>query len=172
MPSVRVQKELNDQTYFITMTVRRWYYLFDRYQRWEILANSIRYCQENKDLKTYGYVFMLNHIHLIIQAPDVGGFIRDFKKFTANQMIKNLRETEPRLLRLFQLKDGPYEFWQKTNMPQLIESDEFFEQKLNYIHNNPVKKQYVENPEHWIWSSASHYYEAKEGRIKVDELWV
>ena len=55
-------------------------------------------------------------------------------------------------------------------MPELIESDEFFQQKLDYIHNNPVRKQYVEKPENWTWSSASHYFEEKEGKIKIDYL--
>jgi len=66
MPSRRVPVDLNAGTYFLTLTVQRWYYLFDRHNRWPILADSIRYCREHKGLELNGYVFMLNHIHLIV----------------------------------------------------------------------------------------------------------
>jgi putative transposase len=44
MPSRRVAAKLNAGTYYLTLTVQHWYYLFDRYNRWRILADSIRYC--------------------------------------------------------------------------------------------------------------------------------
>ena len=50
MPSRRISKQLNAGIYFLTMTIHRWYYLFDRHNRWKILADSIRYCQQNKEL--------------------------------------------------------------------------------------------------------------------------
>ena len=80
MPSKQIDKDLNDQIYFLTFTVNHWYYIFDRYNRWDIIEDSLNYCIKKKGLKIYGYVFMLNHIHLIVEAPDVSGFVRDFKK--------------------------------------------------------------------------------------------
>jgi putative transposase len=47
MPSRRVAAELNTGTYYLTLTVQHWYYLFDRYNRWQIMPDSIRYCQES-----------------------------------------------------------------------------------------------------------------------------
>ena len=82
MPSRRVAAELNAGTYYLTLTVQRWYYLFDRYNRWQIMTDSIRYCQDNKGLEVNGYVFMLNHIHFIVTSPELAGFLRDFKRFT------------------------------------------------------------------------------------------
>jgi REP element-mobilizing transposase RayT len=141
MPSIRVNKELNEGTYFLTFTVKNWYYIFDRHNRFQILSNSIQYCQKNKDLKLYAY------------------FVRDFKKFTSKEIQKNIIATEPSILKLFQVQnrgtEPAYEFWQKTNMPKLIESEKYFFQKANYIHENPMRKQYVANPEYWLWSSAN-----------------
>jgi len=154
MPSIRVSKELNSAMYFITFTVKRWYYIFDRYNRWEIILNSLQFCQKNKKLKIYAYVFMLNHIHLIIKSPDSAGFIRDFKKHTAYELMKNLQQTEFTVAELFKKDDGKYEIWQKTNMPKIIETEKYFWQKKKYIENNPVRKGYVALPEHWIHSSA------------------
>jgi len=155
MPSRRVATELNAGTYFLTLTVQRWYYLFDRYNRWRILADSILYCQHNKGLELNGYVFMLNHIHLIVTSPDVAGFLRDFKRFTSAKLKENLATTEPSVLKLFVDTQGDYRFWMETNAPKKIENPAFYRQKLNYIHENPVRKGYVSRPEHWLWSSAN-----------------
>ena len=97
---------------------------------------------------------MLNHIHLIIQSPNVIGFIRDFKTYTSKQFKQNIQSTEPRVLSLF-VKDEKYQFWQSTNMPECIESAKFYEQKKQYIEQNPVRKQYVNFPENWVYSSAN-----------------
>jgi len=155
MPSRRVATELNAGTYYVTLTVARWYYLFDRFDRWQILADSIRYCQEHKALHLNGYVFMLNHLHLLVTSPDVAGFLRDFKRFTSKQLKQNIETHEPRILQLFTDEAGQYQFWQNTNAPKKIENPAFYRQKLNYIHENPVRKNYVEKPEHWRWSSAN-----------------
>lgn len=168
MPSVRVERELNNEMYFITFTVYNWYYVFDRHGRFGLMADSLRYCQKHKGLKIYGYVFMINHIHLLIQSEDVSGFIRDFKRYTAREIMKNIVATEPGLADLFYKDKGYYEFWAKTNMPIFIESDRFFHQKLDYIHDNPVRKEYVDNPESWRYSSASFYILDEPGPIEVE----
>ena len=74
MPSVRVSKELKEEIFFLTFTVHRWYYLFDRHNRWDILIDSLKYCQANKGLQIYHFVFMLNHLHLIAKSSDMIGF--------------------------------------------------------------------------------------------------
>ena len=173
MPSIRVNKELNEGTYFLTFTVKNWYYVLDRHNRWNIIANSLKYFQKNKELKLYGFVFMINHIHLIAFSKDTIGFIRDFKKFVSKEVLKNIRQTEPNMLKIFRIQVGDteptidieptYEFWNKTNMPELIESEKFFLQKLNYTHENSLKRNYVMKPEDWYWSSAN-----KNCELKID----
>jgi putative transposase len=155
MPSVRISKELASGIYYLTFTVRNWYYIFDRHNRFQILADSLKYCQKNKGVKIYAYVFMINHLHLIASGYDMIGFVRDFKKHTSKEMQNNIIATEPGVLRLFDLGDGKYEFWSRTNMPKMIESEEYIIQKINYVHANPVRRQYVKKPEDWMWSSAN-----------------
>lgn len=155
MPSMRVQSHNNGSIYYITLTIHRWYYLFDRYNRWNILSDSLQYCMKEKQLKLYGFVFMLNHLHLIIQSKDTGGFLRDFKKYTSKEFKRNIEKYESNILNLFKNSDGAYQFWQTTNMPVVIESKKFYLQKLNYMYFNPVRKQYVLKLEDWYWSSAN-----------------
>ncbi len=97
---------------------------------------------------------MLNHIHLIAKSQDMIGFVRDFKTFTSKELKKNIIATEPNMLKLFEEK-GIYHFWQKTNMPELIVNEEFYITKGNYIEQNPVRKDYVKEPGHWVYSSAN-----------------
>ena len=122
MPSRRVATELNAGTYYLTLTVQRWYTLLDRYNRWQIMSDSIRYCQDNKGLELNGYVFMLNHIHLIVTSPDMAGFLRDFKRFTTAKFKANLEITGPSVLKLFIDAQGSYRFWMETNAPKKIEN--------------------------------------------------
>ena len=154
MPSVLIAKQLKDKIYFVTFTVHNWYYLFDRHNRFEILEDSFAFCQKNKGLKIYAFVFMLNHLHFISTAPDMIAVIRDIKTFLAKELKKNIGDTEPRILKLFE-KDGSYHFRKETNFPKIIESEDFLHQKIEYIESNPVRKQYVLYPEDWRWSSAS-----------------
>jgi len=102
MPSIRVSKYLNDRTYFLTFTVKDWLYIFDVYERRRILIKTLQYCIENKQLRVLTFVIMLNHMHLIIQSPDVAGFIRDFKKQTSFELAKNLRIHNPELAIMFE----------------------------------------------------------------------
>ena len=155
MPSIRVSQNLNQETYFLTLSVKNLFYIFDRHNRWDILAQSLEFCREKKGLKIYEFVFMLNHIHLLVASPDVSGFVRDFKSFTSKQIRINIQETEPTVEKIFLSSDGSFQLWEKPNMPKLVESENFFLQKAQYIRSNPVKKNYVLQEEYWYWSSAN-----------------
>ncbi len=158
-----IHKENNDLIYFITFTVKNWYHIFDKNDRFRILSDTLTFFQKNQGLKIFAYVFMLNHVHLIIQSRDnnIIKFVRDFKRWTSSKIKENLIKYEPSVLKLFLDQHNNYSFWQDTNKPEIIATDKFFEQKLNYIFNNPVKKGYVDRPEYWKWSSANENSEIK-----------
>jgi REP element-mobilizing transposase RayT len=98
---------------------------------------------------------MLNHLQLIVTSSDMAGFLRDFKKLTSKQFKENLQANEPSVLILFVNDEGQYRFWMDDNTTKKVENDGFYLQKLNYIHENPVRKGYVACPEYWFWSSAN-----------------
>ena len=54
MPSRRVPVDLNAGTYYLTLMVKPWYYLVDRRNRWQVLADSLRHCKEHKELELNG----------------------------------------------------------------------------------------------------------------------
>jgi putative transposase len=164
-PSPRIPKGDTEGVYFVTFTVVEWINIFTKPIYFQILADSLQYCIEHKGLLLYEYVFMTNHIHLIVGADEgskgLDSIIRDFKGYTSRKIRKNLEEHESRtyIIRLIKqakkIKEEKFfHIWQETNYPESIESDSFLEQKVTYIQQNPVKKRYVLNPEDWLYGSA------------------
>ena len=125
MPTAKIPQDCKGGMFFVTPTIHDWYYIFDRHNRWDILAESLRYFQEQRGLKIYAYAFMLNHLHLIVQSDDVSAFMRDFKRFTSKAIRRNLEEFEPAVLSLFLDEDEVYSFWKTDNQPKIIETDHF-----------------------------------------------
>ena len=60
-----------------------------------------------------------------------------------------------------------YKFWQNGNEAKQLITNSFSQQKLDYIHNNPVVAEIVEEPEHYVYSSARDY-SGKKGLIEVE----
>lgn len=69
-------------------------------------------------------------------------------------------------------RNSIYQFWQQDNHPKELFSKKFTNQKLDYIHNNPVEAGIVEKAEEYMYSSARDYYFAKQcGLIEIDFLY-
>ena len=150
--------------YFMTCTVVGWLPIFTRSEAVEVLFDSWRFLQQHRGLDLYGYVVLENHLHLIAAAPELAGAMKSFKMFTARQLVALLERhaaevllRQLRALRLRHKTRSEYQVWQEGSHPQQIQNDEMMRQKLEYIHNNPVKRGYVDEPEHWRYSSARDY---------------
>ncbi|MEQ8927882.1 MAG: transposase [Fulvivirga sp.] len=105
---------------------------------------------------------MNNHIHLIWQvrqAHQLNNVQRDFLKFTAQQFRFDLINKGASTLKDFKvkLKDRRYQFWKRASLNVPLYSTKVFEQKLDYIHQNPVKEGLAKLPENYRYSSASFY---------------
>jgi REP element-mobilizing transposase RayT len=170
--------------YFITCTVVNWVDVFTRKDYADIVEDSLNFCIEKKGLIVYGYAIMSNHVHLLIQAKNnnLSDVLRDFKKFTSQRITdaieKNKKESRKRwMLWLFkqaediETKQISYHFWRSDNHAMLCYSLPFTWQKLDYIHNNPVRAEIVHKAEEYKRSSAADYYYGKQkGKVKVDFL--
>jgi len=128
----------------------------------------------------YAYVIMTNHIHLIARAKEgflLSDIIRDYKKYTANTLLTLIKEpTESRsdwMLKRFEFaakrhkRNSEYQVWTHENHAIEIYSDKFLQQKLDYIHQNPVRAAIVESAEEYIYSSAKNYF-CNKGLIEID----
>jgi len=153
-----------DYPYFMTCTIVGWLPVFTRPETVEFVYSSWKFLAEKADFKLYGYVILENHLHLIASSPELANAMKRFKMFTARQIVDHLesRGAQTLLRQLYAHKrhhktESDYQVWEEGYLPKQIISDEMMVQKLEYIHNNPVKRGYVDDPIHWRYSSARNY---------------
>jgi len=171
--SIRSGIKLNikkNASYYLTFTVVQWVDVFSRKNHRDAILASLSYCAKNKGLNIYAYCIMTNHIHLIVNCNEpfeLKDVIRDFKRHVVKQIIfqiQNERESRREwMLEIFQKEAAKsprhkeIKFWKSGNHAIELYGEEFTWQKVNYIHNNPVRAGFVERPEEWKYSSASNY---------------
>lgn len=167
--------------YFVTLTVVEWVDVFTHKEHKMKIVDSLQYCQKHKGLIIHAWVLMSNHLHMLISSKEgfhLSDILRDFKKFTAKQIIKAIEE-EPESRRdwllyrfeyagKFKSRIKKYKFWQDGNHAKEVFSYEFMMQKLNYIHQNPVKALIVAEAEHYLFSSARNYAKIRDSLIEVE----
>jgi len=153
-----------DKPHFMTCTVVEWLPVFTRPETVQIVLDCWRYQREHEDLRLYGYVVLENHLHFIAQAENLNKCVSSFKSFTARKIIDHLQAqhverilTHLRFFKPAHKVDREYQFWQEGVHAELVFSEVMMREKLDYIHFNPVKRGYVNLPEHWRYSSASNY---------------
>ncbi len=170
--------------HFVTFAVVDWVDVFTRQMYCDIVVESLRYCQNEKGLLLHAWCIMSNHIHLAISTTNnnPSDILRDFKKFTAKKIIEAIKNNpkESRkdwMIGIFRKhgqinsRNTEHQFWQQDNHPKEMWSENFTEQKINYIHNNPVAAGIVSNAEAYLYSSARDYYYGKQcGLLKIDFL--
>lgn len=157
-----------DDLYFVTLTITNWVDLFTRRIYSDFIIDNLAYCQKHKKLNIYAYVLMTNHLHLIANVEDgsLGDVLRDFKTFTSKQLFKliegNLSESRREwLLRSFEHagsnnpRNAHHQLWQNGNYPVVLYSADVIQQKIDYIHNNPVKAGFVGSAHEYWYSSAN-----------------
>ena len=158
--------------YFVSFATVNWIDVFTRQIYFNVLVRSVDYCRKEKGMELYAYCFMPSHIHFIFRSAneDPSGLLRDFKKYTAKELIRaiesNPQESRKELLLWLFEKAGnknatksKYQFWQHHNKPIELWSEKVIKQKIDYIHNNPVECGFVTNAVDWKYSSARNFQE-------------
>lgn len=167
--------------YFLTITVEEWIDVFARKELCDIVIDSLKFCQEEKRLKIYAWCLMSSHLHLVasVERADytLSDAMRDFKKFTSKKIVETIGEiSESRkywLLNHFAYagKYNPkiknFKFWQDGTHPIELITAKFTEQKINYIHQNPVAAGIVYRAEDYVMSSAAQYAGGIDSPLKV-----
>jgi len=166
--------------FFTTTTIVGWTYVFTSVPYFEAIMESLRYCLRNKRLHLHGYVIMPNHAHYIMSTDterNLSDIMRDFGTHTSREITRMLKEEgRDGILDVFHeaaQQDGrgnDFKVWQEGFRPVAIVSDKFFRQKLGYLHANPVRKGFVDHPEHWRYSSARNYILGDHSVIPVEIL--
>ncbi|GAA3977997.1 REP-associated tyrosine transposase [Hymenobacter antarcticus] len=178
--------QIRDQQalYFLTFTTVGWADIFTRPHYKDIIIDSLRYCQANKGLELFAYCLMTNHLHLIARAAEgheLSNIVRDFKKFTANQLFKEIvnspTESRRNWLRWLLTQEGErnpsnqnFQLWQQRSHGVELHSEEMVRQRLAYTHANPVRAGICYRDEDYVYSSAS-FYSGLEAVLPVSLLF-
>lgn len=173
-----------DEFYFVTFTVINWLDVFTREEYRNIFLNSIRYCQKEKGLLVGAYCIMTNHVHMIVGSEGqhrIENIIRDMKSFTSRHIRKYMENNPFESRKEWMLKlmmeagnlksnNNDFQFWQQHNHPIELSTSSILQQRLDYIHNNPVEAGFVDNPADWVHSSARDY-EDRKGLLDIYFLY-
>ena len=162
------RKIYSDEIVFVTLTVVDWIDVFTRRIYCDCIIRNLGYCKNFKGLQVFAYVIMTNHLHLIVGTDDgsISNILRDFKTFTSKELVKLIRHNslESRkqwLLERFYLHgnrnsaNSKHQLWQNGSYPVALYSEKVIRQKVNYIHENPVRSGFVDRPENFYYSSAN-----------------
>jgi putative transposase len=147
---------------FFTSTVLEWKFLLTNDLYKDIIIDSLKYLVEKERVMVHAFAIMNNHLHLLwhIRHPHAKDDVqRDFQKFTSQIILKDLRNNHVQLLQEFYVgaKDRKHQVWERNPLSIGIWSEEVLRQKLEYIHNNPVKAGLCAFPEDYLYSTARLY---------------
>ena len=172
--------EVNN-VYFITFTLGQWQNIFTEKKYLDLIYKWFDYQKETYQNKIHGYVIMPNHFHGLLfiseYSPPLSKLIQNAKRFLAYQIVKYLHEDQKNnLLLLFadkaqQKKGAKHKVFEERYDSKVIDSEQLYLEKLNYIHNNPCAKHWklAKSPEEYLYSSARNYL-AGQGIYPVDIL--
>ena len=152
---------------YFTATIYEWKHLLAADSHKNIIVSSLEFLVTKKRIVLNAFIIMSNHLHLIWQ-PLFGFTLSDiqssFMKYTAQQLKGSLGKSSPEVLEEFKVNkyDREYQFWKREPLSVELRSPGVFEQKLNYIHDNPVKAGLCVYPEDYYYSSAKFYHDGTD----------
>ena len=163
--------------YYSTCVIVAWLPIFQNETYFNIIIESLNYCRLYKGLFLLGFVIMPSHLHLITsntKGTALSEIMRDFRTFTSREIRKQL-EKDKRTVYLHILENSAknlpkqqYRLWTDDFHPIALKSEKWFRQKIDYMHNNPVRKGFVEQPEYWKYSSARNWLRNDNNIISLD----
>jgi len=173
----RYKTVADGKTYFATSAIINWIPVFAVPELAKIVLDSMQFLHTRKKIIIHAYVLMENHFHMIGSSPDFSSEIRKMKSFTARSIIDHIEKHGPKLFldqfgfyKKRHKTDQKHQVWQEGFYPKVMLNEKMLNQKLDYIHYNPVRRGYVDKPEHWRYSSYRHYI--GEGSLVLVEALV
>ncbi len=133
--------------YFVTTNVYQRQKIFSNSKIADIVLSAIFFLKEKGYYRLYSLVIMPEHLHLIILPQN---------KKTVSQIMHSLKSYTAKKINNILGRGG--KIWQDGSYERIIRNQEDLREKATYIENNPVRKNLVEEPEKYLYSSA-HYRE-------------
>jgi putative transposase len=122
-----------------------------------IFEEQLERVRKKHDFYLFGYVLMPEHVHLLMSEPKLQR-LEDTMRVLKGETSKRL-------------KGDRIQFWQRRYHDFSVLTERKFSEKFRYLHRNPVKRELVEAPEDWPWSSYQHWLTGEQGRIEIESHW-
>lgn len=143
------------------------------------LIESIERARKKHNFSLWAFVFMPDHVHLLIKPMDeqysISNILKDIKTDTARKAVKYLKENKPSELPKLSTvqRYRKYRFWQKGGgYDRNIVEESTLINSVEYIHNNPVRKCLVDEPGKWDYSSYNFWMNGVDEPLRIDkETW-
>lgn len=162
--------------YYVTFTVVDWLSIFINPEPVKIITDSLQFSIISKFLRVFACVIMLTQLHMVVFDAKFDNTrlqmsLIEFRKFTGHKLAdyvdNNLALSFSKAIRSNSLIDRGRQVWLPGWHAEGLVSAAFLNQKVNYIHENPVRKGYVQMPEHWRYSSADFWMNGVVGEIPI-----
>jgi Transposase and inactivated derivatives len=166
---------------YLTFNTVDWIDVFIRPTYKQIIADALNYCIATRKFTVYAWCLMTNHLHLLARAQEGAGLAtieKEFKRITTTKILEAI-DLEPDLRRRWMLQRfeqisqslkriEKFQLWQSCTNPSFIDFRQVFrlQERVLYIHENPVRDGIVASPEHYLYSSAGDYA-GKKGLVNV-----
>ena len=169
---MNTRRVFDDRLYahFVTFSVanRRRLLVHDHPQRilLGVLADRLEKCQS----KCVGFVVMPDHVHAVLWFPQPGqlsAFMHEWKRQSSLRIRKWYRENAAEYGQTFEDKGR---LWLPKFYSFEIHSRDKLEEKLDYMHLNPVRSGFVNRATEWRWSSARWYEGGRSVGVPIE--WV
>lgn len=174
------RQEFNDpgHAHFLTFSIYRRCQIFTDDRAGKMLAEAMMNARERQDFALWGYVFMPEHVHLLIwprrEAYSVGEILRTIKGTFARAYLREMAGRHSPCLRrlaVATLSGAGHRVWQRGGgYDRNLFTPELIHRAIEYIEYNPVRRGLVDEPCEWKWSSARARAGYKEVPIQIDEV--
>jgi len=161
------------QLHFITCSCYRRMPLLGPERARHLFLKILSKVRKRYDFALIGYVVMPEHIHLLISEPNVGNpstVMQVLKQRVSRMMHRRRRRARPDQKWLWD--EAPVRkyqpFWQRRFYDFNVCSAKKRNEKMNYMHFNPVKRGLVIHPKDWLWSSCAFY--SRGGRVCAHQI--
>jgi len=174
------------QTHFVTFSCyhRQPFLVSDSIKRsFELALERVRHIFQ---LRVYAYVIMPEHVHLLLSEPQrslLADAIKSLKQGVSRRAIATVESANTEttdgapfkpsfgLSGAFPTQTSPHHFWQKRYYDFNVRTYDQFLEKINYTHQNPVRRGLCKRAEDWPWSSFLQYATGGEGRVQIECEW-
>jgi putative transposase len=159
--------------HFITTSCYQRMPMLGKRQHRDLLLRVLEEVRRRYNFVVVGYVIMPEHVHLLLSEPVRGNpskVMQAIKQGFARRLLSRLRaHFDPRQDRFWNLALDGGHVWQARFYDFVVFTGEKRSEKLRYMHQNPVRRGLVLEPQQWVWSSYRHYAEGERGIVLRNE---